>query len=55
MSDVKVELKAEFMPKLSDGKQSLFFFTYNVIISNYGIILYRTTLIIEIISFIIYY
>ena len=37
MSDVKVELKAEFMPKLSDGKQSLFFFTYNVIISNQGI------------------
>ena len=37
MSDVKVELKAEFMPKLSDGKQSLFFFTYNVIISNHGI------------------
>ena len=36
MSDVKVELKAEFMPKLSDGKQSLFFFTYNVIISNHS-------------------
>ena len=36
MSDVEIELKAEFMPKLSDGNQSLFFFTYNVIISNHS-------------------
>ena len=37
MSDIKVELKTEFLPKLSDDQQSLFFFTYNVIISNHGI------------------
>lgn len=36
MSNVEIELKAEFMPKLSDGNQSLFFFTYNVIISNHS-------------------
>ena len=36
MSNVKVELKTEFLPKLSDDRESLFFFTYNVIIFNHS-------------------
>ena len=34
INEIKVEIKSEFLPKLSDNSESLFFFTYNVIISN---------------------
>ena len=34
INKIKVEIKSEFLPKLSDNSESLFFFTYNVIISN---------------------
>lgn len=34
MNDIKVKIKSEFLPKLSDDSESLFFFTYNVIIFN---------------------
>ena len=37
MNNVKVQIKSQFIPKLSDDNESLFFFSYDVIILNNGL------------------